>query len=64
MTATAAPKAPSVWKDFIDIFTSPGEVFACRQNGMKLPRFSGHLQRLDRDSRQEVWHEEARTEGV
>ncbi|HKT09985.1 MAG TPA: YIP1 family protein [Gemmatimonadaceae bacterium] len=33
MTATAAPKAPSVWEDFIDIFTSPSEVFARRQNG-------------------------------
>lgn len=33
MTATAAPKAPSVWEDFIDIFTSPSDVFARRQNG-------------------------------
>jgi len=33
MTATAAPRAPSVWEDFIDIFTSPSEVFARRQNG-------------------------------
>ncbi len=33
MTATAAPKAPSVWEDFIDIFTSPSQVFARRQNG-------------------------------
>lgn len=28
---------------------------------VKLPRFSRHLQRLDRDSRQEVWNEETRT---
>jgi hypothetical protein len=33
MTATAASKAPSVWEDFIDIFISPSEVFARRQNG-------------------------------
>ena len=33
MTATAAPKAPSVWEDFIDIFASPSEVFRRRQNG-------------------------------
>lgn len=33
MTATAASKAPSIWEDFIDIFTSPSEVFARRQNG-------------------------------
>ncbi len=33
MTATAAPKAPSVWEDFIDIFTSPSDVFARRRNG-------------------------------
>jgi len=33
MTDTAAPKAPSVWEDFIDIFIAPSEVFARRQNG-------------------------------
>lgn len=33
MTSTAAPKAPAVWEDFIDIFTSPSEVFARRRNG-------------------------------
>lgn len=33
-------------------------------NKMKFPRFSGHLQRLDQDSRQEVRSEETRTEGV
>jgi len=33
MTATAAPKSPSVWEDFIDIFTSPSQVFERRQNG-------------------------------
>lgn len=33
MTAPAATKAPSVWEDFIDIFTSPSAVFARRQNG-------------------------------
>ncbi|HKV49955.1 MAG TPA: Yip1 family protein [Gemmatimonadaceae bacterium] len=32
MTATAAPKTPSVWEDFIDIFTSPSQVFERRQN--------------------------------
>lgn len=32
MTATAAPKAPSVWEDFIDIFISPSQVFERRQN--------------------------------
>lgn len=32
MTATTAPKTPSVWEDCIDIFTSPSEVFARRQN--------------------------------
>lgn len=32
MTATAAPKAPSVWEDFIDIFISPSQVFQRRQN--------------------------------
>jgi YD repeat-containing protein len=31
---------------------------------VNFPRFSGHLQRLDRDSRQEVDDEEARTEGI
>jgi polyribonucleotide nucleotidyltransferase len=25
-------------------------------DGLNFPRFSGHLQRLDRDSRQEVGH--------
>jgi hypothetical protein len=34
------------------------------ENEVKFPRFSGHLQRLDRDSRQEVWNEEARAEGI
>jgi len=33
MTASAVPKTPSVWEDFIDIFVSPSEVFARRQNG-------------------------------
>lgn len=33
MTAPAATKAPSVWEDFIDIFTSPSQVFERRQNG-------------------------------
>jgi uncharacterized membrane protein len=36
MTATAAPKAPSVWEDFIDIFISPSQVFERRQNGNPL----------------------------
>ena len=31
---------------------------------MKFPRFSGHLQRPDQDSGQEVRSEETRTEGV
>lgn len=33
MTATTAPKTPSVWEDFIDIFMSPSQVFERRQNG-------------------------------
>jgi len=31
MTASAAPKQPSVWEDFIDIFISPSEVFRRRE---------------------------------
>lgn len=31
MTTTAAPKTPSVWEDFIDIFVSPAAVFMRRQ---------------------------------
>ena len=33
-------------------------------DGMNFTRFSGHLQRSDRDSGQEVWSEEEGTEGV
>jgi hypothetical protein len=37
MTSSAAtagaPKTPSVWEDFVDIFTSPSQVFARRENG-------------------------------
>lgn len=32
MSSVAAPKTPSVWEDFIDIFTSPSAVFARRAN--------------------------------
>ncbi|MEJ7812125.1 MAG: YIP1 family protein [Gemmatimonadaceae bacterium] len=31
--STPAPKRASVWEDFVDIFASPSEVFARRQNG-------------------------------
>ena len=31
--AVPAPKPPSVWEDFVDIFTSPTQVFERRQNG-------------------------------
>ena len=30
---TTAPKPASVWEDFVDIFISPSQVFARRQNG-------------------------------
>ncbi len=30
--AVPAPKPPSVWEDFVDIFTSPSQVFERRQN--------------------------------
>lgn len=33
MTATTAPKTPSVWEDCIDIFISPSQVFERRQAG-------------------------------
>lgn len=33
MTTAATAKKPSVWEDFVDIFISPSEVFARREDG-------------------------------
>lgn len=38
MATTVAPKQPSVWEDFIDIFVSPAQVFARRRGrGFLMP---------------------------